>query len=80
MDIAIAAQNIMLTATDKGLGSCCVASFDQKAVQSLANIPADIVPELIIALGYPAQNVKIPNRRQLEEMVHWEEYGGTLNG
>lgn len=76
MDIAMAAQNVMLTAADNGLGSCAVRSFNQKALQALLSLPSDVIPELIISLGYPAKPARIPSRRPLDELVHWEEYGG----
>jgi nitroreductase len=76
MDISMAAQNVMLTATDKGLGSCVIRGFNQKAVQTLLNLPSHVMPELIITLGYPAKPARIPSRRLIEELVHWEEYGG----
>lgn len=76
MDISMAAQNVMLTATDNGLGSCVIRSFNQKALQTLLNLPSHVMPELIISLGYPAKPARIPSRRPIEEIVHWEEYGG----
>ena len=76
MDISMAAQNVMLTAADKGLGSCVIRSFNQKALQLLLNLPSHVMPELIISLGYPAKPAKIPSRRPIEDLVHWEEYGG----
>jgi len=76
MDISMAAQNVMLTATDNGLGSCVVRSFNQKALQTLLSLPSHVIPELIISLGYPAKPARIPSRRPLDEIVHWEKYGG----
>jgi len=76
MDISMAAQNVMLTATEKGLGSCVVRSFNQEALHTLLNLPSHVMPELIVSLGYPAKPARIPRRRPLEELVHWEEYGG----
>ena len=75
MDISMAAQNVMLTAADNGLGSCAVRSFNQKALQALLSLPSDVIPELIISLGYPAKPARIPSRRPLDALVHWEEYG-----
>jgi len=76
MDIAMAAQNVMLTATENGLGSCVIRSFNQKALQLLLNLPSHAMPELIISLGYPARPARVPTRRAIEDFVHWEEYGG----
>lgn len=79
MDVAIAAQNVMLAATGSGLGSCVVRSHNQSALQALLSLPAHVVPELIVALGYPAKPARNPGRRPIEELVHWEEYGGQLD-
>jgi len=76
MDIAMAAQNILLAATEQGLGSCAVRSFNRRAVQLLLELPSSTTPELIITLGYPVGPTKVPPRRPLEEMVHWERHGG----
>ena len=76
MDISMAAQNVLLTATENGLGSCPIRSFNQTAIQLLLHLPSHVIPELIISLGYPAKSVRIPSRRPIEDFVHWEEYGG----
>lgn len=76
MDVAMAAQNVMLTATENNLGSCVVRSHNQNAIQTLLNLPTHLVPELIVTLGYPAKAARNPGRRPIEEIVHWEEYGG----
>ena len=76
MDISMATQNVMLTAEEMGLGSCCVRSLSQKALQLLLSLPSHMVPELIVSLGYPAETPRVPSRRPIEEIVHWEEYGG----
>jgi nitroreductase len=80
MDLSMAAQNMMLTATDKGLGACPIRGFNQKALQTLLKLPSHVQPELIITLGYPAEPARIPSRRPIEDIVHWEEYGGNSGG
>jgi nitroreductase len=76
MDISMAAQNIMLAATGNGLGSCPIRSFSQRAIKTLLYLPPHVEPELLISLGYPAKPVKAPAKRAIEEIVHWEHYGG----
>lgn len=76
MDVAMAAQNVMLVAEDHGVGSCVVRSFSQKALQTLLCLPSHVVPELLIALGFAAEPASNPGRRPVEELVHWEEWGG----
>ncbi len=79
MDVSMATQNGMLVATEIGLGSCCVRSLNQEPLQLLLKLPPHMVPELTIALGYPAESPKPPRRRPIEEMVHREEYGEQPN-
>ncbi len=54
-DIGAAATNIMLMAEAYGLGSCCIGSFTSAALNEVMNIDPSLKAELIIALGYPAQ-------------------------
>jgi len=76
MDACFAAQNILLAATEAGLGACVVRSFHQQAVQRLVGAPEQVVPELLITLGYPDGALpKGPRRRPLEDVVHLERWG-----
>jgi nitroreductase len=67
MDIAIAAQNVCLATTELGLGSCIVRSFNKKAIKELFDIVLE--PELMIALGYPAEIPLPPERRRTDEVI-----------
>ncbi len=69
MDICMAAENIMLAATDIDLGSCVVKSFDSSIVQHILNLPGHIQPELLITLGHSSSTVSVPRRRPLDEVV-----------
>ena len=53
-DIGAASTNIMLTALEYGLGTCCIGSFSREPLNSLLGLEPELIPELIIALGYPA--------------------------
>ncbi len=75
-DVSMAAQNIMLTAHSMGLGTCVLRSFDPKAYQILLELPPSIVPELMVTVGYPKVVPKAPGRRPLEEVLHFERWGG----
>ncbi|MFC2029319.1 nitroreductase family protein [Chloroflexota bacterium] len=79
MDVSMATQNVMLAANEIGLGSCCIRSHNQGALQLFLKLPSHIVPELTISLGYPAESPKPLSRRPIEETIHWEEYGGRSN-
>jgi len=77
MDIAIAAQNICLEATELGIGSCIIRSFNQKAVNELLKLPETVVPELMVSLGYPLTIPESLHRRGLEEAIlYWDKKVG----
>lgn len=54
-ELGAAATTLMLAAQEYGLATCCVGNFSAKSVSELLSIPAEYVPELIIAIGYPTQ-------------------------
>lgn len=79
MDACFAAENILLAATDAGLGACVVRSFHQDAVRRVLAAPDHMVPELLITLGYPeAPLPRGPKRRGLEDLVHVDRWGCRL--
>lgn len=69
MDISMAAQNICLAATDLGIGSCIVSVFHPVRVRKLLGLPLNIVPLLLIPLGYPVKIPPPPPRRRAEDAV-----------
>ena len=54
-DVGIAAQTILLGATEKGFGGCMLGSFDPEQLCADFRIPARYEPALAIALGKPAE-------------------------
>lgn len=77
MDLSMAAQNIMLLATEYGLGSCAVKSFQPVLVHRLLGLPEHIAVHLLLTLGYPAKIPEnAPRRKPLEDILRyngWEE-------
>lgn len=60
MDVGIAAQSMLLTATDMGLGGCMLASIDREALMSELGLDAETWSvALAIALGEPRERVEI---------------------
>ena len=57
IDIGIAAEAIALSAAEEGIGACIIRSFSRDAF-SLSESEA-YKPQLVIALGYPAESAKI---------------------
>ena len=56
-DHGIAAQSIMLGATEKGLGGCMIGSIKRDALRETLAIPGQYEILLVLALGRPAETV-----------------------
>jgi nitroreductase len=57
VDHGIAAQSIMLGATEKGLGGCMIGSIDRPKLRAELSVPERYEILLILALGVPAETV-----------------------
>ena len=44
---------------DMGIGACMIGSFDKQKATELFNLPSNIKPRLMIALGRPKETVEI---------------------
>lgn len=71
---ANAALQMMLKATDLGLGSCWIGSFDEDGLIRDLEIKDGIKPEVIIAIGYSAEK-KESKRAELNTMVFFDKFG-----
>jgi nitroreductase len=58
-DAAAACQNMLLAATDAGLGSCWFGSIERGKLASLLGIPDEWHIFSLIALGYPAETPRV---------------------
>ncbi|HBF15407.1 MAG TPA: nitroreductase, partial [Clostridiales bacterium] len=56
-DAGIAAEVLMLAATEAGLGGCIIGSFDASALSAL--LPDGTVPKLVLAVGKPDETVRL---------------------
>lgn len=56
LDIGAAAQNIILTALEEGIGSCWIGSFNNNEIRQILSIPENYIINSVIALGYPAES------------------------
>jgi nitroreductase len=59
IDHGIAAQSIMLGATESGIGGCIIASIKHDELRKEIKIPPRFVILLVLALGKPVENVVI---------------------
>jgi nitroreductase len=71
-DDGIAAQSILLTATEKGLGGCIIASVKKEQLATLLNIPAHLQIIQVIALGKPAEKVVLEEMKA-GDIKYWRD-------
>lgn len=69
-DIGAASTMVMLGAVAQGLATCALASFKRDALSDLLQLEAHFVPELVIAVGYPAQESTVV---PMEDSVKYTE-------
>ena len=83
LDAGRALQQMELMAWSEGVGMCFVGVREdnqQKAVKELLRIPEPMELITILPFGYRADAPKATGtpRKAIEEIVHWERFGETL--
>lgn len=58
LDAGAAAENIILSALEDGVGSCWIGSIDRAGLRELLSLPENLEIVSVIALGYPAESPK----------------------
>ncbi len=75
MDASIVASHMMLEATELGLGTCWMCAFEPQKLAEAFELPANIVPYLLMPVGYAADDCEpSPRHTQrvpLEETVKY---------
>jgi nitroreductase len=72
VDPGIAAQSIMLGATEAGLGGCMIASIKREHLRNSMKIPEQYDILLILALGKPIENVIIDEIKD-DNVKYWRD-------
>ena len=78
-DLGIASQNILLGAAERGIFGCRIGSFSKSAVAKRFGIPERYKPLLVLALGYPAEEVVLDNVGHDGEIRYWRDTDGSRN-
>jgi nitroreductase len=74
IDVSIALEHISLQATELGLATCWIGSFDTKKVRKILEIPQDIAIIELMALGYPADEGKQPGKEPIEKIMCYDKW------
>ncbi|MGM0445026.1 MAG: nitroreductase family protein [Bacillota bacterium] len=67
---------ILLAAKELGLGTCWIGSYGKpytSEVKEMLDVPQEYKLISIVTVGYPDENPH-PNKKELDEVIHWEKY------
>ena len=72
-DHGIAAQSIMLGATERGLGGCMIGALDRPALRASLEVPQRYEILLVLALGRPAEQVVLEELPPDGNINYWRD-------
>ena len=76
-DHGIAAQSILLGATEKGLGGCMIGTVQRQELREALDIPDHYEVLLVLALGKPKEKVVIESVAQDGDVKYWRDAQGV---
>ena len=73
VDAAIALQDMILCATEEGLGTCWIGAFSEEPARRVLKIPEKIRIVAMTPLGYANESKEpVSDRKSLKEITHYE--------
>ena len=76
-DHGIAAQSILLGATERSLGGCIIGSVRRKELRKALSIPSRYEILLVLALGKPKERVVIEEVSLAGDIKYWRDSEGV---
>ena len=77
VDHGIAAQSIMLGAAESGLGGCMIGSVKREALREALGIPERYEILLVLALGYPAEEIVLEEVKDSGDIKYYRDESGV---
>ena len=74
-DVGICAQTIMLAASESGYGGCMIGSFSAQNLQKILGLPNYMIPQLVLALGHPDEQVELVEESPDGSVTYYRENG-----
>ena len=68
-DLGIASQNLVLRATELGLGTCYVGWMDKPKIKEIYKIPEDYIVPYVITVGYSAEKPTEHKKKDVSEII-----------
>ncbi len=77
IDSGAAVENLIIAASEKGIGSCIIGAFNKKEVSKLLNVSNNREIVFLVALGYPAEQ---PVQEDRDDTVkYYKDSSGVLH-
>lgn len=76
-DHGIAAQSMMLGATERGFGGCIIASIQRRELREALAIPEHFEILLVLALGRPKEKVVLEAMGAEGDVKYWRDADGV---
>lgn len=76
VDVGIAAQTIQLAATEQGYAACMLGAIDRAAVHKALGLPADLEIQLLVAVGRPAEAIRLEELPPDGNTAYWRSADG----
>ena len=73
VDLGIAAQSMLLRATETGLGGIMIGNFSPAKIAEALSLPSHIVPMLIVAFGKPDETVVLTEAKAGESLKYYRD-------
>jgi nitroreductase len=74
-DVGICAQTVMLASSEAGFGGCMVAAFSKEKLMQALHLPQNLLPQLVLALGKPDEEVCITGPDKAGNVTYYRENG-----
>jgi nitroreductase len=73
IDPGIAAQSILLGATEMGFGGCIIGTVNKELLEKLLKIPSHLEVLYVIALGKPVEIIQIEDLGEDGDIKYWRD-------
>ena len=74
-DLGAAVNYFCLALAEQGLGSCIMGGMKEEEAVKALNIPEDYKLEIVVAVGYSTQETREKNRKDLDELLFYNQFG-----
>ena len=76
-DDGLQLQAITLGAKTMGIGNCIIKSFNVAILKEQLDIPENMKPLYVVALGYPVEKVVIEEMDDTDDVKYWRDAAGV---